>query len=101
MRIFLLALAVASWWTFQNFHSAPSEDAGRLPPVSSSSATREAKAEGWPLDRLWASAAEEGVADAAKVVLCRVGAETSYLRRSDCASTGGSPSSEPSWARLD
>lgn len=101
MRILVLVLALACWWTFQNFHSAPSESAPPLPPVSSSSGTPEANAEGWAIDRLWASASEEGVADVAEVVLCRVGDETSYLRRSDCASAGGSPSNEPSWARGD
>ena len=101
MRMLLLLLAVACWWTYQNFHSAPSEGAESLPPVSSSAATPEAKSEGWALDGLWASESEESVADAAEVVLCRVGTETSYLRRSDCASAGGSPSREPSWAQAD
>jgi hypothetical protein len=101
MRILLLLLAVACWWTYQNFHSAPGEGAEPLPPVSSSSATHETRSEGWALDGLWASEPEESVADATEVVLCRVGTETSYLRRSDCASAGGFPSSEPSWAQAD
>lgn len=93
-RIFFLVLAVGCWWTYQTYHvgDGPGDE---LPAVSADGA---AAAEGAGLRRLWANAPAEPAAD--RVVLCRRGAESEYLRDSECALRGGRVD-EPAWARVD
>jgi hypothetical protein len=92
-RIFFLILAAACWWTYQTQHAR--DGAGdEAPAVSVDGAV--AKAEG--LQRQSVAARAEPAAD--RVVLCRSGPDSEYLRESECALHGGRVD-EPTWARLD
>lgn len=102
MRVLLLLLMAAGWWSLQARQATVPGDAATAPPVSAgpeAAAGRDTGPEG--LQGLWAVRGGTTAQDPDPVVLCEDGVEAKYLRRSQCQQQGGLAASEPIWARVD